>query len=248
MKENTYDDGTFFAQYSRFPRSVQGLSAAGEWHALREMLPDFTGKRVLDLGCGFGWHCRYAAEQGAREVLGEDISQNMLERARAMGDDPRIRYVRAAMEDLEFAPASFEVVISSLAMHYVEDFPGICKKVWDWLTPGGVFVFSCEHPIFTADGPQAWCLDAAGRPVHWPVDRYFETGRREAVFLGCTVTKYHRTLTDYVGALLGQGFRLTGLVEPTPDPGMMDQPGMADELRRPMMLLLSAEKPADDKR
>ena len=53
MKENTYDDGTFFAQYSRFPRSVQGLSAAGEWHALREMLPDFTGKRVLDLGCGF---------------------------------------------------------------------------------------------------------------------------------------------------------------------------------------------------
>ena len=62
------------------------------------------------------------------------------------------------------------------------------------------------------------------------------------------MTKYHRTLTDYVGALLGQGFRLTGLVEPTPDPGMMDQPGMADELRRPMMLLLSAEKPADDKR
>ena len=29
---------------------------AGEWHVLKTILPDFTGKRVLDLGCGFGWH------------------------------------------------------------------------------------------------------------------------------------------------------------------------------------------------
>lgn len=51
----------FLASTGRFPRSVEGLSAAGEWHALQKLFPDFSGKRVLDLGCGFGWHCRYAA-------------------------------------------------------------------------------------------------------------------------------------------------------------------------------------------
>ena len=49
MKENKYDDPAFFDAYSRFPRSVEGLSAAGEWHALQKLLPDFRGKRVLAL-------------------------------------------------------------------------------------------------------------------------------------------------------------------------------------------------------
>lgn len=57
-------------------RSVKGLAGAGEWKTLERMLPDFHGKRVLDLGCGFGWHCRYAAEHGAASVTGVDISKN----------------------------------------------------------------------------------------------------------------------------------------------------------------------------
>ena len=55
MKENKYDDSVFFEQYSHMPRSEQGLSAAGEWPALKALLPELAGKRVLDLGCGFGW-------------------------------------------------------------------------------------------------------------------------------------------------------------------------------------------------
>lgn len=74
MKENKYDEKTFFQQYSQMSRSVQGVEGAGEWHELQKLLPDFRGKRVLDLGCGFGWHCRYAAENGAKHVLGIDLS------------------------------------------------------------------------------------------------------------------------------------------------------------------------------
>ena len=158
MKENRYDDEVFFAQYSNFPRSVEGLSAAGEWHALEKMLPDFAGKRVLDLGCGFGWHCKYAVEHGASHVLGVDLSQKMLDGARQRNADPRITYRRQAMEDLDCAANSFDVVLSSLALHYVEDFPSICQKVYQCLSPGGVFVFSCEHPVFTAYGTQDRCV------------------------------------------------------------------------------------------
>lgn len=168
MKENKYDDSVFFEQYSHMPRSEQGLSAAGEWPALKALLPELAGKRVLDLGCGFGWHCRYAAEHGAARVLGTDLSQRMLERARAMTDSPVVEYRRAAIEDTRPAPAAWDVVLSSLALHYVEDYAGVCRMVWDALSPGGWFIFSAEHPVFTAQGPQDWQRDAGGAPLHWP--------------------------------------------------------------------------------
>ena len=60
MKENRYDDQEFFEKYSHMSRSEKGLAGAGEWPVLQAMLPDFTQKQVLDLGCGYGWHCRYA--------------------------------------------------------------------------------------------------------------------------------------------------------------------------------------------
>lgn len=243
MRENKYDDEQFFEAYSRFPRSVEGLRAAGEWHELERLLPDFRGRRVLDLGCGFGWHCRYAAEHGASRVVGTDISAKMLEGARARNGGANIFYEQTAMEDIGYPPESFDIVLSSLAFHYVEDFPAVCGKVFDCLAPGGDFVFSCEHPVFTAEGSQDWYCDYKGEILHWPVDRYFMEGARTAHFLGCDVTKYHKTVTTYVNTLLKAGFVLTGLVEPRPDPRLMDVPGMADELRRPMMLLVSAKKP-----
>ncbi|MDQ0655918.1 cyclopropane fatty-acyl-phospholipid synthase-like methyltransferase [Paenibacillus sp. W2I17] len=57
MKQNKYDEAEFFGNYSQMARSTQGLEAAGEWHELQTMLQVLKGKSVLDLGCGFGWHC-----------------------------------------------------------------------------------------------------------------------------------------------------------------------------------------------
>ena len=243
VKENKYDDPVFFEKYAQMDRSRLGLQGAGEWKTLEPMLPDFAGRDVLDLGCGYGWHCAYAAEHGARSVLGLDISGKMLEVARGHHAASVIEYRRMAMEDADFADGSFDVVLSSLAFHYVADFGALVRKIVRWLRPGGDFVFSCEHPVFTAEGSQDWYRDEQGNILHFPVDNYYIEGRRQAVFLGERVTKYHRTLTSYVGALLSGGFTLTGLAEPQPPQEMIGTvPGMADELRRPMMLILSAKK------
>lgn len=246
MKENKYDDETFFEQYSRFPRSVEGLSAAGEWHELQKMLPDFGGKRVLDIGCGFGWHCIYAAEGGASHVLGIDLSEKMLAVAREKTASPAVEYRRMAMEEMEFAPDSFDVAISSPAFHYTPDFGDICGRIHHCLSPGGSFVFSVEHPVFTAYGTQDWIYGDDGRPDHWPVDNYLLEGERKAIFLGEEVVKYHKTLTTYLNTLLKTGFALDSIVEPMPAPHLLDTvPGMRDELRRPMMLLVCATRGRD---
>ncbi len=243
MKENKYDNDRFFEQYSRFPRSVQGLSAAGEWEELKKLLPDFGGKRVLDIGCGFGWHCVYAAEQGAKSVVGTDISEKMLAVAREKTTQENVEYQRVAMEDIAFPPNSFDVVISSLAFHYTPDMNAVFRRIYDCMSTGGDFVFSAEHPIFTAQGRQDWHYEN-GQKAHWPVDDYFAEGERNAIFLGEEVVKYHKTLTTYLNSLLRTGFTITEIVEPQPAAHLLDAvEGMRDELRRPMMLLVSAKRP-----
>ena len=84
------------------------------------------------------------------------------------------------------------------------------------------FVFSVEHPVFTAQGSQEWHCDAQGNHLHWPVDSYFSEGVRKAGFLGEEVMKYHKTLTAYVNGLLQNGFELLELVEPQPEPGLLE--------------------------
>lgn len=243
MKENKYDDSAFFTKYSGMSRSIKGLEGAGEWKTLERMLPDFNGKRVLDLGCGFGWHCRYAADHGAAAVTGVDISRKMLDKAREAGGQNVITYLQIPMEDIDFPADSFDIVLSSLAFHYTPDFRSLCRRVAACLTPGGDFVFSVEHPIFTAQGRQDWHYDESGNIMHWPVDGYFMEGPRHAVFLGEEVIKYHRTLTSYLGDLTAAGFDISTVEEPRPsDELLATVPGMQDELRRPMMLIIAARK------
>ena len=74
---NAYDNEIFFEEYAKMPRSTGGLASAGEWHQLRQLFPPLEGKHVLDLGCGYGWHCKFAAESGAMRVLGIDLSRKM---------------------------------------------------------------------------------------------------------------------------------------------------------------------------
>ena len=243
MKQNKYDDPTFFANYSQMARSIDGLEAAGEWPALRAMLPSLRGKRVLDLGCGFGWHCRYAREQGARSVVGIDLSEKMLQRARESTNDPAIEYRRVAIEDSDFAAGEFDIVLSSLAFHYVERFDLVCQKVHHCLGAQGDFVFSVEHPVFTARAQQDWYYGPQGERLHWPIDHYQDEGARQAQFLDHTVLKYHRTLATYLNTLIAAGFTITQIAEPQPSPEMLaEDPEMRDETRRPMFLLFSAAK------
>lgn len=239
---NEYDDETFFREYAKMSRSVDGLSAAGEWHQLRPLIPGLAGKRVLDLGCGYGWHCRYAAEQGAKEVLGIDISDRMIGEAKRRNSGEAITYRVCGIGDYDYPEHAWDCVISNLALHYIGDLAEVYRNVYRTLRPGGVFVFNIEHPVFTAGVGQDWIRAQDGTPLYWPVDRYFMPGERSTNFLGCDVKKQHHTLTQILMGLIGSGFALTAVEEAMPPEEMLELPGMRDELRRPMMLLVRAER------
>jgi SAM-dependent methyltransferase len=102
VKQNKYDDPEFFARYSSMPRSIAGLAEASEWHAFRSLLPDLRDNRLLDLGCGLGWHCPLCARAAGPFVVGVDLSEKMLARARESTDDP-------AIEDIDFPADEFDV-------------------------------------------------------------------------------------------------------------------------------------------
>jgi len=242
MKENKYDDNIFFQKYSQMSRSQKGLKGAGEWETLKKLLPDFEGKSVLDLGCGYGWHCIYAAENGASSVVGVDISKKMLETAKEKTHFPNVEYMCCSIEDVDFPEESLDIVLSSLAFHYVADYENMIKNIYKMLKTGGILIFTVEHPVFTAHGTQDWYYDENGEILHFPLDNYYYEGSRTAIFLGEKVTKYHRTLTTYLNTLLMNGFIINNVVEPQPPQDMMDIPGMKDEMRRPMMLIVSAVK------
>lgn len=238
--KNEYDNEQFFNEYAKMARSAQGLKAAGEWRQLKPLFPSLYGKRVLDLGCGYGWHCKFSAENGAMEVLGLDLSQNMIEEAKRRNSDSRITYRVCGIEGYEYPENTWDCVVSNLALHYIEDIGRVFQRVHQTLKSGGVFIFNIEHPVFTAGVGQDWIYGEDGAPLYWPVDRYFMPGKRNTHFLGCEVEKQHHTLTQILMGLLENGFRLEAVEEAQPSEEMLDIPGMADELRRPMMLLVKA--------
>lgn len=242
MSNNYYDNSTFFEKYSNMERSVKGLEGSGEWHEFKKLLPSFIDKDILDLGCGFGWHCRYTMDNGANSAVGIDLSKKMIEKAKSHKGYENIIYLNQSIENFNFEKDSFDLVISSLTFHYIEDLNTLFNKVSNVLKYDEYFIFSIEHPIFTAYGSQDWIYDKNNNPLYCPVDNYFYDGKRNSIFLGENIIKYHHSLTSLIKSLISNNFSIVDIVEPMPSEEMLkSNPDMLIELRRPMMLLIKAQ-------
>lgn len=247
MPQNIYDDPDFFAGYKHLRDTASGLNEVLEQPALHALLPALKGLRVLELGCGMGQFARWCIAQGAAYVTGIDVSTKMLEVAQQENAHPQIEYIHDPIEELRQPHAHFDVVVSSLALHYVEDYPGVVQRVQDWLKPEGSFVFSVEHPLCTASQNfQGWIKDAEGRKLYWAVDNYGEEGKREQNWFVDSVVKYHRTFTTYLNALVNAGLQIEQVAEPEATPeALAVRPNLAEERRRPPFLLIRARRAAD---
>ncbi|MDG4657530.1 class I SAM-dependent methyltransferase [Ectobacillus antri] len=239
MQQNIYDHPDFFKGYKQLRQSPLNYNNFVEQPALRRMLPDLKGKHVLDLGCGMGEFARFCIEQGAAEVTGIDLSENMIAEARRHPSE-RITYVQGSIEDTPLG--QYDLVVSSLALHYVKDYEGAVQKVAKALRPGGTFLFSVEHPIVTASKQGDWVKDEKGNKLYYPIDHYHEEGQRIISWYVDGVIIYHRTLTTLLNGLMRAGFTLQEIEEPIPtEEGIRLMPRVANELRKPSFLIIKAE-------
>lgn len=233
-----YDNPNVFARYMQHRSWSANPNDTIESPAFLEVLGDVRGRRVLDLGCGDGRFGRYLLEAGALSYLGVDASANMVKLAEQTLPG-RVRHER--IEEFTI-PSTVDVVVSRLALHYVDDVGAVLRRVQAALAPSGRLVFSVEHPVITSND-QDWQRRQPRQA--WLVDDYFLTGRRETDWIGSRVVKFHRTVEDYVRLLQSTGFRLETLREPGPESQRF---ASHDEFRRrqriPLFLLLSATRDA----
>ena len=243
-KQNIFDNETFFEGYKKIREREANANTLFEIPALFSLLPDLNGKKILDLGCGFGEHCKEFVNKGAEEVTGIDISEKMLAVAREENSDPKITYINMAMEDLGKLEGTYNIVISSLAMHYIEDFKGVLKNINRLLVTGGHFIYSQEHPLNTShSGDNRWTKDENGNKLHLNLRNYGVEGERESVWFVDNVKVYHRTFSTIVNDLVDEGFVIEKMIEPFPDDKILkEHPDQADLFHKPDFLLIRTKK------
>jgi len=239
--QNLYDNPKFFNAYRSLRESKISYNDFIEQPAMKKLLPEIKGLHVVDLGCGFGDLAMYLVEHGAEQVIGVDISENMLTHAKK---HPRIQYMQRSMEDIQFNDSQFDLIVSSLAFHYVEDFDALIQKVAKWMKPNGYLLFSTEHPVILSRKSQPeWILGSNEERLHWPIDNYGEEGERTQFWVVDGVVKYHRKLSTLINTLIKHGLVIEAIDEPeSTDEGLEKMPKLISEKRRPSFIVIKAKK------
>ncbi|WP_339257925.1 class I SAM-dependent methyltransferase [Paenibacillus sp. FSL R5-0713] len=234
-----YDDEANFEKYMERRKWQENANDTLEKPVMLELIGDVTGKNILDLGCG---DARFAAELLSREregatYTGIEGSVNMIQAANESVKGLNARIEQAFMEDWTYPAEVYDLVISRLAVHYIEDVEGLFRNIYDTLKENGTVVFSVEHPVITST------LQPSGTRTDWVVDQYFVEGFREQQWLGGSVKKMHRSIESYFMALQRAGFRVEHLRESTPQRAhFINEETYLRRQRIPLFLFLAARK------
>ena len=210
-------------------------------------LPPIQDACVLELGCGSGHSLRYLGERGATELWGLDLSPVQIGLAKEVLDPmaPRVHLVESPMEsDPGLPQGHFDLVLSIYGLGWTTDLRGTLRHIANYLKPGGVLVFSGEHPAYS-------CLQwtASGYVVSRP---YTEVGpERHESWSGTPIVIQRRPLSEFLNALAAAGLRFDALDESDVDPTFVkpkhEDPGrwysVARATAMPATFVVRATKP-----
>ena len=151
------------------------VNAYYERPAMLALAGDVTGRRILDAGCGSGPLFAALRDRGAI-VTGFDNSAGMLELARRrLGDGADLR-VADLGDPLPFPDGTFDDVVASLVLHYLEDWGPTLTELRRVLTTGGRLIVSVDHPFaIHAHAPPGRAQDQLFRDLQ--LDRRVDHGR-----------------------------------------------------------------------
>ena len=246
LKENVaiYDDKSFFDNYIDLRNDENNYNDLVEQPAMFELIGDVKDKKILDIGCGYGATTIKLAKNGARKVLGIDISEKMIEKGKRENSHEVVGYKVLPTDKLSDINDKFDLVVSCLVFHYIKDLKKLFTDISNLIESDGEFIFSMEHPICTASKcSRRWIVDQDENVERFLTDNYSEEDVRNTEWLGKSVTKYHHKLDTIFNALIEVGFIIEKVVEPQPDDAVVEKvPKMARGLQRPVFLIIKCKK------
>lgn len=244
MEQNFFDIEDVFNGYSELRSSENNCNILMEQPEMSRLLPDLTGMRVLDLGCGFGHNCKNFIDRGASHVTGIDISEKMLAVAVSENSHQNIEYINMSMTDILRLDGGYDLVYSSLAFHYIEDMSVLMKNIAVHMNNGGYLLFSQEHPIYTAseNGQGHYIFDEQGNKNGYCFSHYQSSGKREDEWFVKGRVYYHRTFSEIINSVVGAGLSVEQVCEPVPSAEMIEKRPRSDTLHKPMFLIIKAKK------
>lgn len=202
---------------------IAHLGADGDFarrHVLdAPMLARIRGRgfvNALDVGCGEGRFCRRLKAEGLVDAIGVDPTEALIAEARRRDPDGDYRVGRA--EALAFGDASFDLVVSYLALLDIEDAGAAIAEMARVLRPGGAIVLCNQNGFATASPSQGWRRSEDGSLI-FEIDRYLEPRALVSEWRGVSVRNFHRPLEFYMQAFLSAGLRLACFAEPAPHGG-----------------------------
>jgi SAM-dependent methyltransferase len=246
--------GEIAVDYYNHKRNEPNPCRLIEWPALLAEIDGYAeDKRVLDLGTGTGGLIHDLLKRHKpSEVWGVDISQGMLDVAQvAFSRDDSVRFRQTSAADLPFRDESFGVVVSSNALDCMRDVELVLAEANRVLKQGGRLVFSIRHPnrnrYYARNGQRCFAGVCDGEDDYfregWYLERWPGSGKRG-------VPRYYRTWENWVAAVTGTGFMITGdgrgkLFTPKPNESLqITNPDIfAKYSSRPGALIFSLRKP-----
>jgi SAM-dependent methyltransferase len=248
MQKSIYDTPQFFERYQLLRENPKSLNEIVEKPTMFSLLPELQGKRVLDLGCGTGEHLQHYLAQGAAFAVGLDLSQSMLLQAeknlaRNAINPTAYRLYCLPMEHLaEIEEGQFDLIVSSFAFHYIEDFAALLQAIKGKLKTGGILLFSQEHPIATAHKIGArWEKDQHKQQTAYRLNHYREEGLRERNWFQQPFKTYHRTMATIFNQMIEAGFEIERVAEPMLAECPQWHNEFKDLLHRPPLLFVKAK-------
>ncbi|QJF24349.1 class I SAM-dependent DNA methyltransferase [Mammaliicoccus vitulinus] len=203
---NIYDDPEFFKGYKSKRNNPLSYNEVVEMPEMKRLMPNLENQNILDIGCGMGNLISYILIHNPKHITGVEQSQNMINESRK-----KFKSMPVTLHHTEFmafnTEEKFDVIVSSLVFHYIEDFRKCCQKLSQLLNNGGVILFTMEHPIQTATmDPEVKKQDENG--VYLRMENYFDESIRSANWLGKNVVKYHHTIETIFNSLIDHGLEI----------------------------------------
>jgi ubiquinone/menaquinone biosynthesis C-methylase UbiE len=174
-----------------------------------DLLGEINNSTILEVGCGSGHTLEYLAKRGAKELWGIDLSSKQIETARQVVSNLNtdIKLIESPMEEIPGLPLNyFDKAISIYALGWTVNLKSTLRNIYQSLKPGGILVFSWEHPIHSV-------VEYSNEQLKFRRSYVNEGMEKHDSWRGTPIVMHNRKISTFINELIEVGFIIDKVIE-----------------------------------